>query len=238
MALSLPPRYSIWVQPPLAEGHEIRRFKETEPALSSRLATPWPCFQRKLRLHRMSHMPQALFQGRTRVDLPLILPWLCPPNLGSARQAENRAQPCALEEKGHLSSSSPEGGEGMAPRTTTTCGVPTGSCGIWGFLCVNSGSLGWLLLRLLLPRLPRPTPLITFRCQSPGMQVSWVKSQPWVRQQNQPWRLLSQLCGSTRLLLPCSACLPTPSPAPTGDLRASSHTPQDQEGTAQPSEPP
>lgn len=99
----------------------------------------------------MSHMPQARFQDRTRVDLPLTLPWLCPrPASGlltrqrSALTLEEAGEPLLLQPWGG------GGGDAGFSRTTSPFHPSTRhSSGNLGLRGVNSGSSG-----LPLPLLP------------------------------------------------------------------------------------
>lgn len=183
-------------------------------------------------------MPQALFQGRTRVDLPLALPWLCPlPTSGQL--ARQRTGPSLVPWKRRDISPSPalEGGDGMlgSAGPPLPCGVPTTVLGIWGFRVSTQVPLGCLLLRLLLLPLPRPTPLITFALTNPQECGGLIKVSPGLDKQTnlEASKSAVRLYQASPSLL-CLPPLPTPSPCSHWDLRASSHTPQDQEGTAQP----
>lgn len=131
-------------------------------------------------------MPQVLSQDRTRVDLPLALPWLCPlPTSGQL--ARWRIGPSLVPWKRRDISPSPalEGGDGMLGSTTTLWGAhhSDGNLGLQG---VHS-SFSWLPLPLP-PAAPatiaNPINHLHSR-QSPGMWRSH-KSQPWVKQTNQP----------------------------------------------------
>lgn len=153
---------------------------------------------------------------------------LSPPNLRTACQAENRAQPCALEEKGHLSFSSPGGRRWVAGfhRTTTTLRGVHHSTGNLGLQGVNSGS-SWLPLPPPAAPATIANPINHLRSrQSPGMWRSH-KSQPWVKQTNQPGGFkvsCEALPGFSFPALPATLVHPQPL-LPLGSQSLLPHTP-------------
>lgn len=103
----------------------------------------------------MSHMPQARFQDRTRVDLPLTLPWLCPRPASGLLTRQRSA--LTLEEAGEPLLFQPWGGGAMpgsaGPQVPSTP-APATALGTWGFGVSTQVFLGFLRLCFLLLPLP------------------------------------------------------------------------------------